>query len=205
MNRRLVFAAITTAVTLATHFVAYALSPSPTARVFAGALGGPRPLVVAGVAVTVAALLAALVLILTRIAVRERLQLRHASAPAMPLAAAARRAGGLFAATATLFTIIENVLHYEAGLGVHLVACLTGPVHVDALPILAAFSIAASAAVCAADHLLQLGRRAVAAAAATPVLAARRDVPPRAASARLFADAAPRLTAARGPPTLSPA
>jgi hypothetical protein len=71
----------------------------------------------------------------------------------------------------------------RAGLGFHGLACLIGPVHVDALPVTAGLALVVAAIVTAVEHALRWARRVVA-----RVLGAR----PRPARARLVHLGAPR-------------
>jgi hypothetical protein len=207
--RRVGFVVVTVAMTLVAHWLVYALSPSPAARVLGGALGGPRPLVVAAVALCVAMGAAFVILWLARLAVLEqhRLEVTRRPPPRLALRTAATRAGALFAASSLLFTVVENVIHYEQGYGWHLIRCITGPVHVDAVPILAAMSLVVSALVCAADHVLAWARRTLASATAplASVVGQRRErrglAPMRIVTVRLWV--AP--SAPRAPPLLLPA
>ena len=109
----------------------------------------------------------------------------------------------LFAASCAAFDALESYLHWRAGLGYHRIHCLVGPVHRDAVPILAALSLVAAAAVHAILHLvawMHRSLRALTARRSLPrplVLFAPHDVaPPR----------APRLWArrcTRGPPAVA--
>ena len=57
------------------------------------------------------------------------------------IGAVAAQAAFLFAASSLTFVVLETVIHWHAGLGWHGVHCLTGPVHRDAIPLLAALSL----------------------------------------------------------------
>ena len=111
----------------------------------------------------------------------------------------AARALALFVASSFIFAMFESYLHWRAGLGWHGLHCLIGPVHRDAIPVLAGLSLFAAAAHGALEHLLAWARRLVGLLAARlPVLRGatpdlRSTARPR--SARVGSAAAPR-----GPP-----
>src|SRR5207302_512042 len=56
---------------------------------------------------------------------------------------------------------IESYIHWRAGLGWHGIHCLVGPVHRDAIPLLAAFSLVAAAFAEGVSHLLAWARRTI--------------------------------------------
>ena len=112
-------------------------------------------------------------------------------------------AGALFVASSLVFDALESYLHWRAGLGFHGLHCLIGPVHRDALPLLAAASLVAAAVVAAASHLVRWMRRTLRALArrrvpyfSPPVL-----VPARPALA-VARPASERLRT-RGPPSVA--
>jgi hypothetical protein len=152
--------------------------------------------------VAVSAVLAASVLWLAVVAVRERLALESselAAAPALRPGRLAVRVVAFFAATSVAFALLESYLHWRAGLGWHGLHCLTGPVHRDAIPVLAALTLLVVAVHGAVEHLLAWARRLVAlfAARLPLVRGASRGFRStyRARSARLVPASAPR-----GPP-----
>ena len=152
---------------LATRVVVYALAQStPLAARLSGRLGGPRPVVVAGIAALSALVLAGVLLWLAAMSVRERWALADPATrgrrPRLALRRFALRAGGLWVATALAFTAVESYIHWRAGLGFHGFGCLFGPVHVNAVPVSGALALIAAAAVGAAEHLLRWARRVVA-------------------------------------------
>lgn len=61
------------------------------------------------------------------------------------------------------FATIETSIHVHDGLGFHGLHCLTGPVHENALPLIGALSLIASALVQAVRHAYAFGKRVVAA------------------------------------------
>jgi hypothetical protein len=193
------------AIALVARTIAYALSPAPDAAVLEGRLGGPRPLVVAAVAGGLA-LAASLVLVgLIEASLRERARLERAADDRPPLngLAVVMRAAGLAAASAAIFTSVESTIHWRAGYGFHPLHCLVGPVHVNAVPILAALALVASAGIDAADRMIAWARRTLRAAAApTSALAVPRGMPASAPATGLRVALAPlRRMPSRGPPS----
>ena len=95
------------------------------------------PLVVGTLA---AAAIASAVLWLAALAVRERLLLegrRVVAPPRLRPALLGVRAATLFFVTSFAFAMLESTIHWREGLGWHGLSCLLGPVHRDAIPILA--------------------------------------------------------------------
>jgi hypothetical protein len=158
------FAAVVAVVGLAARTLAYALAPDPRAEALGRLTGGPRPIVVGGIAVGLAGLFAGAVLWLSALGVRERHRLQPVGdAPRLRIAAILVRAGAISVASATAFTAIESAIHVREGLGFHGLHCLIGPVHQDAVPLIVAFSLAAAALVEAVRHAVAFARRVVAA------------------------------------------
>jgi hypothetical protein len=199
-----VWALVAVAVVLCTRTVVYAIAPTQATVVaeLEHRAGGPRLAVLFGGVIAIATLLAAAALWFAAVAVRERLALDPKQVPDPPRLRPARlaaRAVGLWTATTVAFGYFESYLHWRAGLGWHGLACVFGPVHRDAIPVLAALSLLAVALHGAVEHLLRWLRRLVAAlagrlphvAGATP--AAADSSPPR--LRRVLAAAEPR-----GPP-----
>lgn len=192
------------ATVLAARAIVYALAPWQTVAVLRleHEAGGPHLAAVLAVSVGLAALLAAAVLWLAVVAVRERLALEPGglvTAPRLSLLRLGTRAVFFFAATGVAFAYFESYLHWRAGLGWHGLSCLVGPVHRDAIPLLAALSLLVVAAHGAVEHLLAWARRAVALLAAqVPLLRGAGRVftsTARALAQRVEPDASPR-----GPP-----
>jgi hypothetical protein len=149
-------------VVLAARALAYALSPSPLARTFEHRAGGPAlPFVVVG-ALVLGVGLAAAVVGLAALGVRERSLLESAARPRLRLRRLAARAAALFVAASLGFALLESWLHWRAGLGWHGLDCLIGPAHRNAIPLLAALSLVASALAAALDHVLAWMRRTIA-------------------------------------------
>src|SRR5262249_35921962 len=108
------------------------------------------------------ALLAATALILAVSAVRVRLQLegrRLVLAPRLRPGMLTARVLLLFLAASFAFAMLESYIHWREGLGWHGLHCLLGPVHRDAIPILASLSVLAVAVHGAVEHLLGWARR----------------------------------------------
>jgi hypothetical protein len=193
-------------VVLVARTLAYALAPDPRAEALGQLTGGPRPVVVASVVLGLGALLATVVLWAAALGVRERHRLRRDSGapPRLQLVRALLRAVALTGVSAAVFTAIESTIHVEEGLGFHGLHCLLGPVHRDALPLIGALALVASALVEAVRLALAFGRRVVAAESG------RRRLP-RALRGGLVASfagtshgfTAPANADSRGPPALS--
>jgi hypothetical protein len=145
-------------VVLVARALAYALVPGE----LAGAAGGPALPAVIVVSGALGLGGAGAVLWLASLGVRERARLARREAPRLALRAFAWRAAGLFVASAVGFAALESYLHWRAGLGFHGLHCLTGPVHHDAVPILAALSLVASALVAAVRLAIAWMRRTIA-------------------------------------------
>jgi hypothetical protein len=160
------WAAATLVVALSGRTLAYALQPglSPDGRDLAAATGGPSAWAVAAVAVALAVLTAVTVVWLASLAVGERQRLEPTAVSAsrsISVGAVAVRAVLLFAASSVTFVLFESFVHWRAGLGWHGIHCLAGPVHRDALPLLAGLSLAAAAILRAGSHLFAWMRRII--------------------------------------------
>ena len=203
MTKALAWGGLAALVVLGARMLAYALAPLPTLTSIEleHSAGGPRLVVVAAVALAVALVAATAVVGLAALAVRERaaLETRRTIAPRLRLARAAVRFVVLFAVTCVAFAYFESYLHWRAGLGWHGLHCLVGPVHRDAIPLLAALSLVAVALVAAVEHLVAWARRTFAALRAAPRV---RVVRPRLRAPQALVPRA-RFVApltARGPP-----
>jgi hypothetical protein len=192
------------AAVLAARAIVYALAPWQTVAVLRleHEAGGPHLAAVLAVSVALAALLAAAVLWLAVVAVRERLALEPGglvAAPRLPLLRLGTRAVLFFSATSVAFAYFESYLHWRAGLGWHGLSCLVGPVHRDAIPLLGALSLLVVAVHGAAEHLLAWARRAVALLAArVPLLRGAGLV--FTPTVRAFAQRVEPAASPRGPP-----
>jgi hypothetical protein len=195
-------------VVLAARTIAYALAPLPTplSIELQRSIGGPRLVVIAGVALGLAAVLSLGVLGLAVLAVRERLALERGivvESPRLRPFVLLGRFVVLWAATSLAFAYFESYLHWRAGLGWHGLHCLVGPVHRDAVPILAALSLLATALVGAVEHLVAWLRRTL--THLLPRIAARRATaapPPAFAPPPLRSYAGASLPP-RGPPRVA--
>lgn len=140
---------------LCARALAYALAPSPLARALGRSAGGPGLVTVTLVSLGLAATGSVLVVWLASLGVRERARLRpERVAPALRLRRAAGRTIALYVASSLAFALFESYLHWRAGLGFHGLSCLVGPVHRNAIPLLAALSLLAAALAEAAGHVL---------------------------------------------------
>lgn len=152
-------------VVLATRWLAYELSPAPTALAaeLQDVTAPPEPLIVAAVAVGLAFVLSAFGVWLASMAVRERQRLAPRFAAPEPISPlrVALQAVALFVASSLAFDGVESYIHLREGLGFHGLHCLLEPIHEDALPLLGAFSLLASAAIAAVRHVVAWLRRTV--------------------------------------------
>jgi hypothetical protein len=160
--RLLVWPAVVALLVLVARWLAYALAPSPLARVLEHSAGGPSLVVVTLVSLGVALLGSFLVVWLAALGVRERARLRpERVAPRLRLRRLGVRALALYLASSLAFALFESYLHWRAGIGFHGLSCLVGPVHRNAIPLLAALALAAAALAEAAEHLLAWARAVV--------------------------------------------
>jgi len=164
MRRRAAWCAAAALVVLAARTLAYALAPLPTplSVELQHAAGGPNLVVVAVCSLGLAAAIAAAVLGLAVLAVRERLALAPApvlSPPRVHPLLLLFRFAALFLVTSGTFALLESYLHWRAGLGWHGLHCLVGPVHRDAIPLLGGLSLVAVALFAAVEHLVAWARR----------------------------------------------
>jgi hypothetical protein len=163
IRRLALWAPLAALVVLASRVLVYALVPQPTlvSLKLQQSAGGPRLVVVAVVVLGLGAAAAAAFVGLAVIAVKERHALAGVSypSPRLSLGRLLVQAVLLWLTTSVVFALVESTIHWRAGLGFHGLDCLLGPVHRDAIPILAALSLAAAAAVAGAAHILGwLGR-----------------------------------------------
>jgi hypothetical protein len=167
MRNRIRTAALWTAagvlVVLCARSLAYAVVPSPAARVLGHRAGGPGLLTVALVSLTLGAAVAIAICWLAALGVKERelLERRRLASPAprfgvgrlllqtLVLAIGTSLAGGL----------LEAYIHWRSGLGWHGLHCIVGPVHRNLLPFEVAVSFIAAAVLAAAQHVVAWIRR----------------------------------------------
>jgi hypothetical protein len=160
--RVLLWPAAVALLVLCARVLAYALAPSPLARVLERSAGGPSLVTVALVSLGVAATASTLVVWLASLGVRERARLRPERVPpTLRLRRLTLRAVLLYVASSLAFAYFESYLHWRAGLGFHGLSCLVGPVHRNAIPLLAALSLLAAALAEAGGHVLAWMRAVV--------------------------------------------
>ena len=187
--------------------IAYAIAPSPAARVLEHRAGGPALPVLTLVALALGGSIAIATCWLTAFGVRERelLERRALAAPTPRFRPAHTFALALALSVVTSLGggLLEAYLHWRAGLGWHGVQCVFGPVHRDLLPIATSLSFVAAALLAAAEHVTAWMRRTFAVLSALPPRLFRADLPSwvrvdmRRASCRFGAGTA------RAPPALS--
>jgi len=161
--RRLLWLPVVAVLVLAARWLCYALvAPSPLSGKLEASAGGPRLVVVTLVSVTLGASLSVFTVWLAALGVRERARLRpERVAPRLRLRRLLLRFLVLYAASSLAFALFESYLHWRTGLGFHGLSCLIGPVHRNALPILAALALVAAALAEAAAHVLAWVRAVV--------------------------------------------
>jgi hypothetical protein len=168
-------------VVLCARWLAYAVSPDPTARLLERRAGGPGVPTIAFVFLALAAAVAIAVCWLAALGVRERALLERrtltASPPPLRIGRTLLHTLGLAIATSLTGGLLEAYIHWRAGLGWHGLHCLVGPVHRDLLPFEAAFSFIVAAILAAAQHVVAWMRRTFALLRAVP-FARRLHVPP---------------------------
>jgi hypothetical protein len=167
------WAAACALVVLASRSLSYAVAPHPdiVAGHLEARLGGPRLVVVVVVSFALAVGLAGAALWIAATAVRERRDLSPAPVVGLARIEPRRvlvRAILLALASSAAFAMLESYLHFRAGLGLHGVTCLAGPVHRDALPFLVSLSLLAASLLAALEHLLAWMRRTLAALLSPP-------------------------------------
>jgi hypothetical protein len=196
--------AVVVLIELCTRALVYALAPSVPERL-SGELGGPSVVLVTLVALGLATLLSSAVVWLASLGARERWtldgHLPGEPPPRVPLRLLLLRSSGLWLASTLVFGLVENYIHYRAGMGIHGLACLLGPVHRNAIPVTGALSLLAAASVSAAALLLSWMRRRIASVFGVRPRPARRALPAwspvaRSAPARVLVGRA----RPRGPP-----
>jgi hypothetical protein len=159
-----IWAVIAVAVVLATRALVYALAPQSLllAELADNRVVGPHVTLPLLAILGVAAVLGAGMLAVAVASVRVRLELegrRLVSVPRLQPARLVGRATVLFLTTSFGFAMLESYIHWREGLGWHGLHCLVGPVHRDAVPILAALSLLAVAVHGAIELVLAWARR----------------------------------------------
>jgi len=162
MKRALAWAGTVALLVLIARWLTYALAqPSPLANRFEASAGGPSLVLVSLVTLALAAAISVTVLWLAALGVRERARLwPDRVPPRLRLRRLAVNAVCLYAASALGFAMFESYLHWRAGLGFHGLSCLVGPVHRNAIPLLAALALVAAALAEAVLHLIAWMRAA---------------------------------------------
>ena len=160
MKARLaLFAGTVALLVLVARWLAYALAPSPLARALEHQAGGPSIVTVTLVSLGVAAVGSTAVVWLAALGVRERARLRPDRVPpSLRLRRTALHAAALYVTSCLAFATFESYLHWREGLGFHGLSCLVGPVHRNALPLLAALALLAAALAEALGHVLAWAR-----------------------------------------------
>jgi hypothetical protein len=197
--RLLLWPAVVALLVLTARWLAYELAPSPLARVLEQSAGGPSLVIVTLVSLGLTLLGSVLVVWLAAVGVRERARLApERVAPSLRLRRLGLRAVGLYLTGSLAFALFESYLHWRAGIGFHGLSCLVGPVHRNAIPLLAALALAAAALAEAVEHVLAWMRAVV------HGLRRRRFAPERFVSFAPLVSLAPSLVAvqrrSRGPP-----
>jgi hypothetical protein len=177
--KRFAWVGVVALLVLTARWLAYALAaPSPLGNRLEGSAGGPSLVVVTLLAVSLAAALSVFVVWLAAVGVRERQRLRPERVrPELRLRRLALRAVLLYAASSLAFALFESYLHWRAGIGFHGLSCLVGPVHRNAIPLLAALSLAAAAIAEAAEHVVAWMRAVLRALARRPLVFAPLEHP----------------------------
>lgn len=151
-----VWLGVTTLIVLAARSLAYALAePTDLSHRLEGSAGGPAPAILAPVAIGIAAALSSAIVWLVALGVRERqrLQPRRTRLCVRPRRIALRSVG-LFVGSSLAFALLESYVHWRAGIGFHGFLCLLGPVHRDAVPLLAGLALVAASLTEAGQHLV---------------------------------------------------
>lgn len=147
---------------LTARWLAYALAPNPLASPLEHSAGGPPLVVVALISLGLATIVSTLAVWLAALGVRERQRLRpERVAPRLRLRRLGLRAVLLYVASSLGFALFESYLHWRAGIGFHGLSCLVGPVHRNAIPLLAALALATAALAEAGQHVLAWMRAVV--------------------------------------------
>jgi hypothetical protein len=161
--RRLLWLPVVALLVLVARWLCYALAaPSPLSGRLEASAGGPRLVVVTLVSASLAVAVSVFAVWLAAVGVRERARLRpHRVAPSIRLRRLAFRFAALYVTSSFAFAMFESYLHWRAGIGFHGLACLVGPVHRNAIPILGALALAAAALTEAGAHVLAWMRAVV--------------------------------------------
>jgi hypothetical protein len=202
MRARLLWLGPVALLVLAARWLAYALAPaSPLTTRFEASAGGPRLVMVTVVSLGLAAAVSAAIVWLVAVGVRERQKLRpERELPRLRLVGLALRAVALAVGGSLGFALLESYVHWRAGLGFHGLSCLLGPVHRNALPLLAALALLASALAEAVAHLHAWLRATVRALLRPRIALASPQVTWLSLQDGLFPATRPRRARPRAPP-----
>jgi len=206
MKRAGAWLGVVALIVLGTRTIVYAISPSPLALELSHQAGGPALPAIAVVAILLAVGFSAAVTWLAALGVRERrlLETRPVIAePRLRLRLLVTRALALWLVTMPAFAYMESYIHWREGLGWHGLHCLTGPIHRNAIPILAALSVVAAALAAALEHVFAWMRRKLASIAGPRRIAGIVFVARPHSAELLPAAALATPLGARGPPRLS--
>ena len=208
MRRRILLSSVWPAaaviVILLARAVAYAVVPTPAARVLEQRGGGPALPVLTLVTLGIGLGLAVAICWLAALGVQERASLESRAAPRFRLGRLLLSAFALALATSLLGGLFEAYIHWRAGLGWHGLHCLFGPVHRDLIPIATALSLVAAAAIEAAGHVMAWMRRTFASLRVpVPRVLAPSLLPAPSSIARSDRPLRVGTRSPRGPPALS--
>jgi hypothetical protein len=202
IRRALIGTAAAALVVLLARSLAYAVEPTPAARLLEQRAGGPSLPILALVSLALGASIAVAVCWIAAMAVRERALLERRRAERFAVGRVLAVALVLALVTCIAGGLLEAFIHWRAGLGWHGLRCLLGPVHRDLLPIETGLSFVGAAIIAAAQHVLAWMRRTFARLAAA-VLHPSRGAEVR---VRLFDSPRPAVrvgsASARAPPAV---
>ena len=150
-------------VILLARAVAYAVVPSPAARLLEQRGGGPALPVLTLVTLGLGVAVAAAICWLAALGVQERASLESRTPPRLRVRRMVLSTAVLALATSLLGGLFEAYIHWRAGLGWHGFHCVVGPVHRDLIPIATALSFVAAAAIEAGSLVAAWMRRTFAA------------------------------------------
>jgi hypothetical protein len=159
-------------VVLCARWLAYAVVPSPTARLLEQRAGGPGLPGIALVSLSLGAGIAIAISWLAALGIRERALLEQrvltAAPPRLRGGRVLAQALALAVSTSLAGGLLEAYIHWRAGLGWHGLHCVLGPVHRDLLPFEGALSFIAAAVLAAGAHVAAWMRRTFALLRALP-------------------------------------
>jgi hypothetical protein len=166
IRRALIGTAAAALVVLLARSLAYAVEPTPAARLLEQRAGGPSLPILTLVSLALGASIAVAVCWLAALAVRERALLERRRAERFAVGRVLALALVLALVTCIAGGLLEAFIHWRAGLGWHGLRCLLGPVHRDLVPIETGLSFVGAAIIAAAQHVFAWMRRTFARLAA---------------------------------------